>query len=323
MPETQPLSQSSQVYDPATGMVYALVPRKPAATTGPSVLEAIDWHTGAVRRGGTYQPGKLALADGRLWVYGTRVAEVEPKGLTTVRYVQLPAVPGQYGSAAPVAAGPAGSVWIGTSRALLRVSARSGAALNRVALPAGLELTGIAADANGGDLYVSAGHEAGGGVEGAEVLEYAAGSGHLLATADRSPISDSVAGAQLTGVPGGVWVSFRTGMLGLSVLLSSRRLAVVKAGDPGSSATNTYHWAMSSQSVYGGGTLFVTTSTGLVACVNPASGKVLATEHVASPGAAPSELLTVSPAARDLTGVITDPTKAELVSLSPPRACWR
>lgn len=327
--EGEALSLASQVYDPATGMLYALVPRTSPTASGPHVLEAIDVRTGATRRGGTYQATGLALADGELWVYSStgarpQVAEVGLGSLTTVRYDMVPSGAGPFGSAAPVVAGPAGSVWIGTSRALLRVSVRSGAVLARVALPAGLGLSGIAADPAGGDLYVSAAHEAGGGAfEGAVVLEYAAGTGALLATADGAPISDSVAGAELTGVPGGVWVSFRTGMLGVSVLLSSRRLAVVAAGDPASPATSVYHWAMSSQSVYGGGTLWVATVTGLVACVNPATGKVMAAETVTSATARPGSLLLADPATRELTGVVMSGTGGALVSVSPPSRCWR
>jgi hypothetical protein len=214
LPENGTLAYASQVYDPATGTLYALAAMTPQAPDGPYVLEAVNVRTGAIRRGGTYQASELSLAAGYLWVPEAEYAgsgeqlmvqEVGLGSLTTVRSAQISSDFESSGVAAAVAAGPAGSVWAGAGNSLLRVSVSNGAVLARATLPAGLGLSGMAADPDGGYLYVSAAHELGGGAsEGAVILEYAADTGELLATADRSPIDYSISGADLTGVPGGV-----------------------------------------------------------------------------------------------------------------------
>jgi hypothetical protein len=84
---------------------------------------------------------------------------------------------------AAVAAGPAGSVWIGSYRTLVRVSVSAGAPLARVTLPPGLAAGDVSADPAGAALYVSAAHLVRGGMSGLVVLEYDARSGRELAAA--------------------------------------------------------------------------------------------------------------------------------------------
>jgi hypothetical protein len=242
-----------------------------------------------VRRGESYPLAQLSLVSGYLWMSGWPSAgtppvlgQVDPETLRTVRSVSPSRVSWDSG----VAPGPAGSVWVGAYRTLLRISVGSGAVLARTVLPAGLGLSDMAASADGASLYVSAAHLVAGSAEvGAVLLEYSASTGELLAETDRTPISYSVAGAELTAVPGGVWVSFRTGSLGVSVLLSQRSLSVIKAPGPLSPPTSVYRFVMLSSSVYGGGALWVATQTGLVACVNPATGQVRTAETVTSQAA--------------------------------------
>ena len=120
--EDAALQDASQVLDPAAGVLYALVPD----ASGSYVLQAIDLRTGRVRRGASYRVSGLALAAGSLWVYGQAKAgrpsvlyQVSPRTLATIRALTVP------GNDEPApAAGPAGSVWVGAGRALLRVSVR-------------------------------------------------------------------------------------------------------------------------------------------------------------------------------------------------------
>jgi len=319
----------TQVYDPATGTLYGLAPEKPDAANSSRVLTAINVRTGAARRGGTYQTSELTLADGYLWIAdnaGERphVDEVAAGTLATVRAIPLPSGLGPFGTEPAAAAAPDGSVWVGTRHTLLRVSARTGAVRARVTLPAGLAVSTMAADPDGGYFYVAAAHEVGGGaVEGAVILEYGETTGTLLATADGTPISYSIAGAVLTAVPGGVWASFRTGMLGISVLLSGHGLAVIAAPDLSAAKLGAYHWAMSSRSAYGGGTLWVTASDGsLLACLDPATGKVIAQETIGSSMAQLNDLLTADPATRELYGTVIAGTFGAVVAVTPPTACW-
>jgi hypothetical protein len=329
-PERRLLPESvftpGQAFDLATDVLYALVLQNPARAGGPYTLQATDLRTGVVRRGESYPLTGLSLVSGYLWVHGWPSAGTPPVllqvgvgTLRTVRSVSLSRVSWASG----VAPGPAGSVWVGAYRTLLRMSVSTGAVLARAVLPAGLGLSDMAADPDGAYLYVSAAHVvAGPAMYGAVLLEYSARTGHLLAETDRTPISYSVAGAELTAVPGGVWVSFRTGSLGRSVLLSERSLATIIAPGSDGSPGSVYYWPMSSSSVYGAGALWVTTQTGLVACVNPATGQVRASELVTSQAAQLSGLLAADGAARQVFGLVANDGYGGLVSLSPPRSCW-
>jgi hypothetical protein len=317
---------ASQLFDPGTDVLYTLMPMTQAPATGRYVLQATDLRTGAVRRGESYPLAQLSLVSGYLWVSGWPIAgtppvlgQVDPETLRTVRSVS----PSGVSWASAVAPGPAGSVWVGGYRTLLRISVDSGAVLARAELPSGLGLSGMAASSGGASLYVSAAHLVAGGAEdGAILLEYSARTGQLLAETDHTPISYSVAGAGLTALPAGVWVSFRTGSLGRSVLVSERALATVIAPVAAQTPDSVYYWPMFSASVYGGGALWVTTQTGLVACVNPVTGQVRAAETVTSQAAQLGGLLLADGAARQVFGFVENDGYTALVSISPPRSCW-
>ena len=315
--EDAALQDASQVLDPAAGVLYALA----SGASGSYVLQAIDLHTGRVRRGASYRVSGLALAAGYLWVYGQAKAgrpsvldETSPRTLATIRSLSVP------GNDEPApAAGPAGSVWAGAGRTLLRVSVRTGAVLARAVLPPGLELTALAASPDATTLYAAAAQLNPGG---AVVLEYTASTGRRLAQAAGGALKWSAGGALLTALPAGVWVWFRTGMLGLSGLLSKRSLNVVAglsttldAGEsPATGIGTIYDWAMGSSAAYAGGALWVTTNGGLVACVNPATGRVRNQERVTSQ---PIEVAP-DPAARQIV-VVGD---TGVVAITPPRDCW-
>ena len=314
--EDAALQDASQVLDPAAGVLYVLVP----GASGSYVLQATDLRTGRVRRGASYRVSGLALAAGSLWVYGQAkgrpsvLYQVSPRTLTTIRALTVP------GNDEPApAAGPAGSVWAGAGRALLRISVRSGAVLARGVLPPGLELSALAASPDATTLYAAAAQLNPGG---AVVLEYTASTGRRLAQAAGGALYWSAGGAWLTAVPDGVWVWFRTGMLGLSGLLSKRSLKVVAglsttldAGEsPATGIGTIYDWAMGSSAAYAGGALWVTTNGGLVACVNPVTGRVRAQERVTSQPV----LVAPDPAARQIVVV----GETGVVAITPPRDCW-
>ena len=314
--EDAALQDASQVLDPAAGVLYVLVP----GASGSYVLQATDLRTGRVRRGASYRVSGLALAAGSLWVYGQAKAPA------------LGAVPGQPAHADhdPRAdrarerrARPgrrAGRIGVGRrGRALLRISVRSGAVLARGVLPPGLELSALAASPDATTLYAAAAQLNPGG---AVVLEYTASTGRRLAQAAGGALYWSAGGAWLTAVPDGVWVWFRTGMLGLSGLLSKRSLNVVAglsttldAGEsPATGIGTIYDWAMGSSAAYAGGALWVTTNGGLVACVNPVTGRVRAQERVTSQPV----LVAPDPAARQIVVV----GETGVVAITPPRDCW-
>jgi hypothetical protein len=334
-----PLAFAPQVLDPAAGVLYALVPTSVASSSAPSVLEAIDLRTGRVRRGESYrQTSALTLAWGSLWVSAAGpgghlvLAAASPRTLATIRSVPLP---GPSTMAWMVTGGPPGSVWAGAGRTLLRVSASTGAVLARAVLPTGLDMTDLAAGPGGQNLYAAAARLP--KPYGAVVLEYSADTGRLLAQTDGATLKWSAGGAWLTAVPGGVWVSFRTGMLGQSGLLSATSLSVAggfptkfnPADSPATGVGTVYDWAMGSTSAYGGGALWVTTTGGLLACVSPVNGKVRAQETVTSGQSLGVYAVAADPAARQVVAVtstinnITGSMTVTLLTVTPPRDCWR
>ncbi len=327
LPELSTESAASQVVDPPAA-AYFLVSKTNTPVQGPWMLSRVSLSSGAVRLGPTFPVGGLTLSSGYLWVYGTRrpgsppvVTEVSPLTLQRIRQIPLPAVPASFGGT-PVAltAGPAGSLWIGSYRTMLRVSVASGTTLATTTLPAGLAVSNISVDPAGKTLYVSAVHVvSGGGVEGLVMLEYNADTGRELATASGGLIADSVAGATLAAVPAGVWASFRTGMLGVTIHLGASGLGLVPPPGPriNLAPAGVFHWPMYETTAYGGGALWVTNQVGIVACLDPRTGKIRASEHVSQ-----SQLIyrfeAIDPAARAIFAV----QNGDLVQIRPPRQCW-
>jgi hypothetical protein len=130
---------------------------------------------------------------------------------------------------------------------------------------------------------LDAAHVVKGGVEGNVVFEYDARSGRRLAAAERGIVTYSVAGAGLTAVPGGAWASFRTGLLGLTIHLAKRDLAMI--APPGAAVAQ--------------------------------RGKARAIERV--PPDRLVEPLAADPATRRLFAA----EARGLVVITPPRRCWR
>lgn len=161
------------------------------------------------------------------------------------------------------------------------------------------------------------------GLVGGAVLEYDARTGRLLARSSARLLTGSVAGAALTAVAGGVWAAFRTGMLGLTIHLRQPDLAMV--APPGASvaslpANGLFHWPMSATTIYGGGALWLATESGIVACLDPASGKVRASERL-PPAQFLDPLLAADPGSQQLFAL--EGPRVRLVSLLPPKRCWR
>jgi hypothetical protein len=321
---------SRQVVDPAAGAVFLLASTTNTPDNGPWVLCRISLATGAARLGQTFPASDLAMASGYLWVYGAGgtsarpgvVSQVSPATLARIRAIPLPRAPASFGLPATVTAGPKGSVWIGYDRTLLRVDAATGHTLARITLPPGLAVGSDAVAASGTALYAASTHAAkDGGMAGAVMLEYDARSGRELADASGGLLRYSVAGAELTAVPGGVWASFRTGMLGLTIHLGANGLPMISPPGPHigrTPANGVFHWPMYATASYGGGALWVANQASIVACLDPRTGTVRASEHI------PLALYifgfeAIDPASRTIfaSGYGGGP-----LQITPPRRCW-
>jgi hypothetical protein len=274
--------------------------------------------------------GSLTRLSGYLWVYGAPapgsqpvISQVNPVTLARIRLIPLPPAPA--GVSWPVfAAGSGNSVWIGSYRTLLRVDVATGTAVMRVTLPPGLTIGDISLDSTHTILYVSAAHVVrGGSFAGLVMLEYDAGSGRRLTVAASGLLRNSIAGAALTAVPGGVWASFRTGMLGLTLHLRQAGLRMIAPPGPGIArrpATGIFHWPMFEATAYGGGALWVANQLGIVACLDPRTGKIRASERVGrwSTNQLIYQFQAVDPAMHAIYAL----NIKGLLQISPPRRCW-
>jgi hypothetical protein len=331
-----PLMMSTAVA-PAARAAYEMVARRPGGT-GPFRLWRIGLSAGsaraagAARRGPAFPVSEVSVAGGFVWVSGDLstgpspsassgpvLYQVNPRTLAIVASWRLPGRPGRYAPVS-VAAGPARTVWVGSGGTLRQLRARTGATVRQVRLPAGLLASDIAVDPAARYLYVAGEGQLG----GVTALEYAAGTGRLLATAGRSPLRFSAGGAALTAVPGGVWASFRTGLLGRTVLLRQPGLGSVPLPasylpgvPPASAHPDFYRYAMGASTGYGGALWLSQGTGGRTGCVAPRTGQVrsVATLRLLAGG---GELLGVRPSARQVFAA----GPSGLIVITAPARCW-
>jgi hypothetical protein len=316
--ESVRVRSATQVLSLARGADFALVPVNRPETV--FQLRRISLASGAVQSGPRFRVSGLRLASGFLWVYGqvysgphgTRVRlvlhQVSPSSLRLIRsWTLLPTRRLVSFSAVSVAPGPGRAVWVGFRRTLRLVSVTSGATLRRARVPAGYSITDVATDPRRQRLYAAAAPRLGGGA----VFEYGARSGLQLASATSPPVEFAVAGSNLTAVPGGVWSSFRTGMLGQTVLLRARELSAVPLHSP------IFGWAMFASTVYGD-SLWLARQDGVIGCIGPQTGGVRARSTVPALIAS-GRLFTVDPGRR----LVYAMGRRGVVAISAPPACWR
>lgn len=304
--------------------LYAMVSQTNTPERGPYRLVRTNLTNGTSTRGPLFKLPTVAVVAGRLWLTGSEhglplAVEVDPLSLRTIRTVHFTHGYGAF-PLVEVAPGPSGSVWLGADRTLMRVAAASGQTLARTTVPTGFVIAGVVTDPDRAHLYVSLARKVHGGLAGGALVEDNAASGAQLASASSPLLSESVAGSGLTAVPGGVWASFRTGMLGLTLHLRQRDLAQIAPPGPqvaSTPANGLFHWPMSASTLYAAGSLWLTNESGVLACLDPVTGRVRARERIS-----PQEvldLLAVDPAAHHLIALNNATT---LIEITPPASCW-
>jgi hypothetical protein len=314
---------------------YSLVSETTTPEQGPYRLERTDLTDDSVERGPLFLQDSLAFLDGDLWVFGAVTMssgrpttqaqgyEVDPETLSVIRTLPLPPAMPADGIMA-LAAGPEGTLWIGYSQNLLRVDVATGHILDEITAPSGLIVSDVAVDPTGRFLYVSYAHNVGGPTEGAEegavVYEYDAVSGRELVDTVGGPVIGSVAGANLVAVPGGVWVSFRTGMAGLTVFLRQSDLAVSAGATSDSTIGSPFAWMMDASVAYGDGTLFLAQEGGLVACIDAQTGEVRGTETL--PNSAEEDGVITVLAVNGSAGLVYGWNEDGVIAITPPASCW-
>ncbi len=324
---------SGMAVDPATDTAYALVPLAGSQSDARYQLTCATEPGGPVRKGPVLKDPDLALASDYLWAFGKPgrkavVSQINPRTLRVIRSITLPgdAPPGY--AAMHLTAGYGHSVWAGSTRVgptatLYRLDTRSGRIMATATLPAGTAAYDVSYypyPTECCEFYASAAHVVDGGPEGNLVLEFDAISGQPVAAADHGLVTESVAGSAVTAVPDGVWDSFRTGMLGLTLHMRQADLeptATTAAGIAQSPATGLFRWAMYATTVFGGGSLWLTNQSGQLACLDPGNGRIRAIERL-SQSKLVYQLFAADPARHLLFGAVSQ----GLVAISPPAACW-
>jgi hypothetical protein len=274
----------SQVIDSRAKTDFALT----SSGHGSFKLRRSSLAGGKVTTGPSFRVRSVALAGGSLWVFGARPAgptaermrlyRVSARTLRVERTMTLGPSRGASGLAA-LAPGTHGTIWVSFGRTVLHLAARTGATIGTIQLPSGLLAGDIALSPSGRVLYVATSHRTGGGFS--PVLEYGTASLRKLAMNTKSVTAVNVGGGMLTAAPGGVWVSFRTGMLGQTVLLRQQDLRSVKLPGAGS-RHSLFTWAMGATTAYAAPSLYLVQSVSAVAgCVSPSTGHIRARGHVA------------------------------------------
>lgn len=305
----------SQVVDPASATDFALATKDIGVSWR---LRRTVLASGHVKLGPTFGVDSIGLGGGSVWVYGGQAAaggalrfklyQVNRATLAVIRSRTLSVA---RNAAGIMALSPDGNsdVAVGFLRSVLIVSARSGAIVGRITIGRGLFVTDVSVA--GRYLYVAASDPNGGAV----VIEYNAATLRRLASNDRRPLLFSVGGGVLTAAPGGVWVSFRTGMLGQTVLLRQRGLGLVSL--PGSGQRgNLFAWVMMASTEFAGTSVFLAREDGQIGCMNPGTGGIRARASV--PGlTSTGQLVGAAKGGRVLYGF----SLRGVIAISPPAAC--
>lgn len=305
------------VVNPRAAVAYEMVAS--ARGDGPFRLRRMAIASKRVLSGRAFPVSGLQLAGGYVWVSGpvrhgptaTGVAfyQVNPSTLRVIRSWHRSGATTGVGQV-PVTDGPAGTVWVGFDRTLWRLNTSTGVIVARARLRSGLAVSDAALDPARTHLYVSVAPRLGGGA----MREYSARSGRLLASASGQPLKFSISGAALTAVPGRVWASYRTGMAGQTILLRQRGLHTVAFTD----GRSLFDWFMTGSTTYGGGSVWIGTNNGAIACVAPSTGRVRARSRLKLLIGS-GELLGVSAARHEVLAF----GESGILAITAPATCWR
>jgi hypothetical protein len=115
-------------------------------------------------------------------------------------------------------------------------------------------------------------------------------------------------------------------MLGLTVRLRRAGLRMIAPPGPGvaqSPASGPFHWPMFEATAYGGSALWLANQLGVVACLDPRTGTVRASERIGRSPESARQLIYSLQAIDPVRRVIYGNTQWALAQIRPPRRCWR
>jgi hypothetical protein len=297
-----------------------------------SRLYRIDLRTGKLQRGSlVFSSGQLVSLGGELAYVEPRTERVQPGGdvlpdgpgeSLEVRFLHSNAatlsaahyLPLSVGDTlAPVSASTA-TDWAGVKGKVLDLDLVTGRVLKQVRLPDPDGQFGVTADRS--SLYATANAT---GRRPMEVYAVSLPSGTLVGSKAILGV-----GGYAVAVPSGVWVSYRTGMMGTAELLSSPRLAT-ESPRPASTLSPVplpgTSQGMGIELTVTGGTAWLV-DISAVACVSATTGRVRAD---ASLGDVYGSFHVIGAIGRRLYAVTGDRTTSgtRIVEVQAPAACWR
>ncbi|HXQ62540.1 MAG TPA: hypothetical protein VN796_09415 [Acidimicrobiales bacterium] len=256
---------------------------------------------------GTMGYPALTVTGGWVWIVlqvgtETQVMQIDPSTLAVQAQRFLPATDDSSFPPVPVlTATVGGPLWVADGDHLWSLNPSTGVVENEVG--AGNEIDSMSTDPTGELLYT--GGQAP-GQDGMVVTEYDARTGQELV---RSYQRGAIAGGTVAATNGGVWVSYRTGMAGPALELSSRDLSII-VNPSRPNGLGPFDQMMGVGSGVSDGVLWLTALNSL-ACTDPGSGVLRATEpaEVSDPVAGGGNLYALSAA-------------GEVVIITPPPACF-
>ncbi len=307
---------------PGTGVVQDIAPTSSAlywlALPGPAPVDPTivtptryDLTSGQMIHGaatsGTMGDPALTVTGGWVWIVlqvgaEARVMQLDPSTMAVEGERFLTVTDNTSFSPVPVlTATIGGPLWVADGEQLWSLNPSTGVVENEI--ETGNEIDSMSTDPTGALLYTGGQTP---GQYGMAVTEYDARTGQQLV---RSYQRGAIAGGTVAATEGGVWVSFRTGMAGPALELSSADLStIVRPGQH--NGLGPFDQIMGVGSGVSEGVLWLSAVTSL-ACTDPGSGVIRATEptDVFDPIASGGRLYALS-------------RPEAVVVITPPPACF-
>jgi hypothetical protein len=249
----------------------------------------------------------LTVTGGWVWVVvgrgaGVSLEQLDPTTLAVHSQRLLSAQDAAVRSGPPpvLTATVSGPLWVAAGKDLWELKPTSGTLETEFKL--GYSVTSMSTDPTGTLLYTGGTRLP--GRYGMVVGEYDAHTGHSMVQSDQR---DAVAGGSVAATNGGVWVSYRTGMAGPALELSSSHLSTIAPPADPNGPFDTFHQIMGVSSGVSDGVLWLT-SINALACADPGTSTVRASEptEVLGPIASGGRLYASPPSGG--VQVITPPT---------------
>ena len=286
---------TNQVTDlnPTAGTVYALADTPATARSDAHATPLrYDLATRRVLFGPSLDPGTMTVTGGWAWVAANDpggaadviLYQLDLQDLAVVATHRFPAVyagvPESIGPGATLTATVNGPLWLAGGSMLYALSPTTGTVLRQV--PTDMAVFSLATAPDGTVLYA-----AGERLSFPLVLtDFDARTGRMIAGESEA---DSVAGGFVAAGDSGVWVSFRTGMDGVTVL--HRKTSLGAVAPPDQDFPSPFHQGMGEQADVSDGALWLAGLEGL-ACADPTTGALRAAEPLTA-GVADNQIDTV------------------------------